>query len=388
METRIRFFNRENIFAFAFFVILLTLIWLTLSILDPFLGDFFWAMILAFTFYPVYRRLYGRLKGKGNLAAFLLTAMVLVLLVLPGFFILMNLGKEARKAYQALSSPTLVQKSRSLKDRLSASGAQQIMEKFGIEPDQAEAILRNGVDSGLKAIPRIVGEKVSQVFKNLALFVLHVFFVAVALFFLFRDGARYAGLLVELLPLEQAHRETVVATFSKTVSAVVRGMFITALAQGLLAGTGFAVAGLHVPVLLGVLTAITSMIPFLGATSVWLPAAIWLFMQDQYLAAVGLGLYGALVISTVDNILKPLIIGEGTKMPVFLLFFTILGGLKVYGVLGIFLGPIILSMGMAFLSIYKEVYLKPAREKEPSQGNQRDRRQNGRHAGPEKGDIP
>jgi predicted PurR-regulated permease PerM len=367
METRIRFFNRENLFAFAFFVILLTLIWLVLTILDPFLGDFFWAIILAFTFYPLYRRLHGRLKGKGNLASFLLTAMVLVCLVLPGFFILMNLGQEARKAYQALSSPSWVQKSRALKDKLSTSGVQRVMERFGIEPDQAEAILRNGIDSGLRAIPKIVGEKVSQVFKNLALFVLHVLFVAVALFFLFRDGARYADVLVELLPLEERHREIVVATFSKTVSAVVRGMFITALAQGLLAGTGFAVAGLPVPVLLGVLTSITSMIPFLGATSVWLPASIWLFIQGQNLPALGLALYGALVVSTIDNILKPLIIGEGTKMPVFLLFFTILGGLKVYGVLGIFLGPIILSMGMAFLSIYKEVYLKPAREKKNGQ---------------------
>jgi predicted PurR-regulated permease PerM len=388
METRIRFFNRENLFAFAFFVILISLFWLVFTILDPFLGDFFWAIILAFSFYPLYRRLHGRLRGKGNVAAFLLTAMVLVLLILPGFFILMNLGQEAKKAYQALSSISWVEKSRSFKDRFHSPRVQTILEKFGVQPEQAEGLLRNGLDSGLKAIPKIVGEKVSQVFKNLALFVLHAFFVAVALFFLFRDGPRYAGLLVELLPLEQSHREIVVATFSKTVSAVVRGMFITALAQGLLAGTGFAVAGVPVPVLLGLLTFITSMIPFLGATSVWLPAAIWLFIQEQYIPAIGLALYGALVISTIDNIIKPLIIGEGTKMPVSLLFFTILGGLKVYGVLGIFLGPIILSMGMAFLSIYKEVYLKPAREKGTGPESRLGQRLNGQEAGSDKGNAP
>ncbi len=368
MDTRIRFFSRENLFAFAFFVILITLIWLVITILDPFLGDFFWAIILATTFYPLYTRLFRRLKGRGNLASFLLTSLILIAFVLPGFFILMNLSKEAKNAYHTLSSMSWVQKGRSITDRFPTAKIQGLLEKFGIEPDQADALLRNGLDSGLKAIPKIVGEKVSQVFKNLTLFVLHVLFVAVALFFLLRDGARYATLLVELLPLEQRHRDTVVTTFSKTVSAVVRGMFVTALAQGLLAGTGFAVAGLRVPILLGLLTCITSMIPFLGATSVWLPAAVWLFIQDDYFAAIGLAFYGALVISTVDNILKPLIIGEGTKMPVFLLFFTILGGLKVYGVLGIFLGPIILSMGMAFLAIYKELYLKPVREKERAEG--------------------
>jgi predicted PurR-regulated permease PerM len=164
---------------------------------------------------------------------------------------------------------------------------------------------------------------------------------------------------VEFFPLEHHHREIAVETISRTVSAVVRGMLITALAQGLLAGAGFAVAGLPVPFLLGLLTFINSFIPFLGAASVWIPSAIWLFMQDHVLAGLGLALYGTFVISTVDNIIKPLIIGEVTRIPVFLLFFTILGGLRVYGFLGIFLGPIILALGMAFLSIYRDVYLKP-----------------------------
>jgi predicted PurR-regulated permease PerM len=242
-----------------------------------------------------------------------------------------------------------------------------------VEPEQAEAVLQEGIGSGLRSIPRMVGEKVSAIFKNLALFALHALFVNVALFFFFRDGARYAGLLAELLPLELRHRELVVNTLSRTVSAVVRGMFLTAIVQGLLAGVGFAVAGVPVPVLLGVLTFVTSMIPFLGATSVWLPAAIWLFVQDHTLAAVGLALWGACVVSVVDNIIKPVVIGEGTKLPVFLLFFTILGGLNVYGVLGVFLGPIILATGMAFLSIYREIYLKPATGKaEPDQSPKAD----------------
>ncbi|MEW6663956.1 MAG: AI-2E family transporter [Thermodesulfobacteriota bacterium] len=357
METRLRFFNRENLFAFAFLVILLSLFWLVVTILDPFLGDFLWAIILAFTFYPLYKRLHSRLRGKGNLAASMLTVLVFLCLGLPGFFVLMNLGQEAKKAYQALSSASWIEKGRSLTDRFPAAKIQGIMEMLGVEPEQAEAILQEGIGSGLKSIPMIVGEKVSSVFKNLALFVIHALFVAVALFFFFRDGARYAVLLAELLPLELRHRELVVNTFSRTVSAVVRGMFLTALVQGFLAGMGFAVAGVPVPVLLGLLTFITSMIPFLGATSVWLPAAIWLFIQEQTLAAVGLALWGACVVSVVDNIIKPVVIGEETKIPVFLLFFTILGGLRVYGVLGVFLGPIILAMGMAFLTIYRELYL-------------------------------
>ncbi|PKN24436.1 MAG: hypothetical protein CVU64_22130 [Deltaproteobacteria bacterium HGW-Deltaproteobacteria-21] len=359
-----RFFSRENLFAFAFLVILVTLIVLTATILSPFLGDFLWAIILAFTFYPLFMRLKNLLRGRANLASFLLTAALLIALVLPGFFVLMNVGQEAKRVYQAFSGSGMgwIEKSLSVTERF-PSRFKGVLEKFGTEPEQAEAILRNAIDGTLKAIPKFVGEQVSVVFKNLALFTLHALFVAVALFFFFRDGARYAGLLVELLPLEEKYSQVAVATFSKTVTAVVRGMFITAFLQGVLAGTGFAIAGVPVPVLLGILTAVTSMIPFLGATSVWLPASIWLLVDGQTFWGIGLALYGLLIVSTVDNVIKPLIIGETTKIPVFLLFFTIPGGLKVYGVLGIFLGPIILAMGMAFLTIYKEVYLKPAQEK-------------------------
>jgi predicted PurR-regulated permease PerM len=358
MESKIRFFNQENLFAFAFLVILISLIVLAITVLSPFLGDFFWAIILAFTFYPLFSRLNRRLRGRGNIASFILTAVVLIALVLPGFFVLVNLGQEARKAYNALSTISWAERGRSITDMLPTAKFKGVLEKFGVQPEQAETILRNGITSGLREVPMIIGEQVSTVFKNLALFILHALFVAVALFFFFRDGEKYSELLVELLPLEKCHRDKVVSTFSRTVTAVVRGMFITAVVQGLLAGAGFAVAGVPVPVLLGVLTCITSMIPFLGATSVWLPASVWLFLQGQTFPAIGLALWGALVVSVVDNIIKPLVIGEETKISVFLLFFTVLGGLKVYGVLGIFLGPIILAMGMAFLAIYKEIYLK------------------------------
>jgi len=359
-----RFFSRENLFAFAFLAILVTLIVLAATILSPFLGDFFWAIILAFTFYPLFIRLKNFLRGRANLASFFLTAALLIALLLPGFFVLMNVGQEAKKVYQAFSGSSMnwVEKSLSFTEVV-PERFRGVLEKFGTEPKQAEAILRNAIAGGLKAIPAYVGEKVSIVFKNLALFSLHALFVAVALFFFFRDGARYAKLLVELLPLEEKYSQVAVTTFSRTVTAVVRGMFITAFLQGILAGIGFSIAGVPVPVLLGLLTTITSMIPFLGATSVWLPASIWLLFQGQTFWGIGLALYGALIVSTVDNVIKPMIIGETTKIPVFLLFFTILGGLKVYGVLGIFLGPIILAMGMAFLTIYKEIYLKPGREK-------------------------
>jgi predicted PurR-regulated permease PerM len=359
MDSSFKLFSRNNLFALAFFAILVSLLWLVVSLLGPFVEDFLWAAILSLSFYPVYQFVNKVLGRRENLASLLVTLLLLVALVVPGLFLLLSVGQEARKAYESLSTTPWEQKSEQVMERLRSTWLEDLIEKSGLHLEKAEELLRRGVVSGMKSIPKRIGEKVTTIFKNLALFVLHVLFISVAVFFFFRDGPRFYRKLVEFLPLEHHHREVAVQTISRTVSAVVRGMFITALAQGLLAGAGFAVAGLPVPILLALLTFINSFIPFLGAASVWIPSAIWLLLQDHYLAGFGLALYGTCVISTMDNLIKPLIIGEETKIPVFLLFFTILGGLKVYGFLGIFLGPIILALGMAFLSIYRDVYLKP-----------------------------
>jgi len=357
MRASFRLFTRENLFAAAFIAILVTLLWLVFSVLEPFWMDFMWALIFALTLYPLFTRLKNLLRGRGTLAALILTLLILISLALPGSFLLMNLGQEAKDAYRALSKISFSEKGLVLAQKLRNSGLQPYLERWGIQPEQTEALVWNGIASGLKDVPRIIGERVSAIFKNLAIFVIHLLFVMVALFFFLRDGSRYAHFIVGLLPLERPYQERAVSAFSNTVTAVVRSMFVTAFAQGILAGAGFAAVGLPVPILLGLLTAVNSFIPFLGATSVWLPASIWLIIQEEFLKGIGLGLYGFFIISMIDNFIKPMIIGESTKLPVFILFFTILGGLKVYGVLGIFLGPIILSMGMAFLTIYREIYL-------------------------------
>lgn len=356
--TTFKLFTRENLFALAFFFILVTLLWLVASILSPFLPDFIWALIISMTFYPVYARVFRLLGRRANLSALVLTGVVLIVLILPGFFILMNLTQEAKSLYETFTSTPMDQKTQWLIEKYRALQLQDLLERWGVEPDHAENVLRDSITQGLRNVSKVMVDKVSNLLKNFAVFTLHIFFLIVAIFFFFRDGARYARFLIQLLPLESHHQELVVSTFSRTVSAVMRGMFVTALVQGILAGAGFAVAGLPVPILLGLLTFITSFIPFLGAASVWVSASVWLFVNGQLLWAVGLALYGVLIISSSDNIIKPLLIGEGTKLPVFMLFFTILGGLKLYGFLGIFLGPIILSLGMAFLSIYRTVYLE------------------------------
>ena len=348
--------SRQNIFVIAFFVLLIGLLSLLFSLLEPFLRSFVWATILVMVCHPLYSWLLRTTHKRASLAAFLSTLIVLGLLALPGFFVVINLGPELHKAYDFLSTAQWDEKSQWLVDKLKSLNLTSWLQFFGIDSGQYEAILQKQVSNAMENLSHAVLQKISEALQNVVWFLVEIAFVCVALFFFFRDGSRLALRATEFLPLESRYREKVVHTFSVTVTAVVRAISLTALVQGIMAGLGFKAAGVPVPIFLGFLAFILSFIPFLGAASVWIPACIWLLSQDQIGAGIGLALWG-LVITAMDSIIKPWVIGNEAKLPLFWLFFTTIGGLKVYGILGVFLGPIILSMGMAFLAIYREVYL-------------------------------
>jgi predicted PurR-regulated permease PerM len=354
--------TRHNIFVVAFFIILIGLLSLLFSLLEPFLGSFVWATILVMVFYPLYSHLLKWTRGQATFSSLLCTLLVLVFLALPGFFIVVSLGKEIPKAYTFLSSAQWDDKSLWLMEKLKGLNMETWFQTWGMDSNQTNIILQKEIATALQNISDLILKKVSFLLSNLALFILQLFFVAVALFFFFRDGSRLAIKALEFLPMEKEHQQKVSRTFSKTVTAVVRAVFICSFLQGILAGLGFVVAGVPVPILLALIAFVNSFIPFLGAASVWIPASIWLFYQGQTLAAAGLILWGILI-TILDHILRPWLIGSEAKLPIFWLFFTTIGGLKVYGFLGIFLGPIILSLGIAFLAIYREVYLNASKPK-------------------------
>jgi len=354
--------TRQNIFVVAFFVLLIGLLSLLFSLLEPFLRAFVWATIPVMVFYPIYSTFLRWTDGRPNLAALLSTLLVVAFLALPGFFIVVNLGRELPKAHAFLMTTEWSEKSQWVVEKLRSFNVGSWFQNWGMEPNQSDAMLQEKIANTLQSLSQEILRKVSFILENLAFFILEAVFVCVAVFFFFRDGSRLALKTIEFLPMEKHHQQKVVHTLSVTVTAVVRAIFVTALAEGILSTLGFAVAGVPLPVLLGVGVFVLSFIPFLGVTWVWVPVAFWLFYQDHAVAAVGLTIWG-LLLTTLDHILRPWLIGSEAKLPLFWLFFTTIGGLKVYGFLGIFLGPIILSLGLAFLSIYREIYLnlkKPA----------------------------
>jgi predicted PurR-regulated permease PerM len=203
-----------------------------------------------------------------------------------------------------------------------------------------------------------VGTKASSlgasIVKNVILFTFQTLIMIFTLFFIFRDGPRLTIKIVGLIPMETAYKTHILNRLNQTLTAVVRGMFVTASVQGLLAGIGFVLAGVRFSVVLGFATAFMALIPFIGATAIWLPVGVYLFLKGWVVQGVGILLWGGLVVSTVDNFLRPYIIGSKANIPIVLLFFGTLGGLQAYGPIGLLVGPLTVASVLAFAKIYGE----------------------------------
>src|SRR5690606_3678293 len=171
------------------------------------------------------------------------------------------------------------------------------------------------------------------------------------------DGHRAVRWILDLVPMEEENKQLVVGRLDRTLSAIVRGAFITASAQGALTGVGLAATGIPAPVLLGFVSALLAFVPFVGASLVWAPAAIYLAVTGKLLAGAALAAWGMLVVGLVDNFLRPYVVGEHAQLPILLLLVGILGGIQVYGLIGALVSPLLIASVLAFAQIYRDQYL-------------------------------
>jgi predicted PurR-regulated permease PerM len=334
-----------------------------LTVLRPFLSALLWALILSFSTWPLYAWLVRRLNGRRSLAAFIMTLLVAAIFILP----LAAAGAGLADSVAKVGSMVAV-----LLRQGPPGPPAWVAELPIIGPDVTErwielerlgagwtAELQPYLDTALNALLSL-GVRMGEAIIQVSLGVL-------AAFFFFRDGAegtRRLSAAVERLGGLRAQRLLTVA--ASTVRSVVYGVIGTALAQASLQGLGLWLAGVPAAFFLGFLTFFLGFVP-VGPPLVWLPAAVWLL----YNGAIGWGMFligwGFFVVSGVDNVLRPYLISRGSRLPLILMFFGVLGGLMAFGFLGVFLGPTLLAIGYVLfqewsgapLSTTKEVAAEP-----------------------------
>jgi predicted PurR-regulated permease PerM len=352
--------SREQLFAAFFFAVFLFLLYQLYLFLWAFFVPLVWAAILALTFYPLTSWLVRVFRGNRGLAALVLVVTVTVVAILPSMLLGSMLVREATAAYKAVQDAVQQGKIPQMLADLRASRLAVLWDRVAPLFDQLSIDLSDLILRATNFLSDEIVGQATALARNLLLTVLNFILMLVALFFFFRDGERMAARVRDLLPMEPEHKDAVFERLYTTTTAVVQSMIVTAVTQGVLAGLGYwLIAGLSFSIFLGFLTGLASFLPLAGPAFVWSGTAIYLALTGHVGRAIGLALWGALVVSTVDNFIKPLLIGGRANLPTFLLLFALLGGLKVYGFLGVFLGPVILAILFSFVEIYRLEYHEP-----------------------------
>ncbi len=323
--------------------VLLVVAWLLVSIVMPFATAILWAAILSLSLWPVNQWVVRRVRNR-SAAALLMTVMLVVGIVLPTGFAALRLTAEAQALARHVETLARTEEREALiawlgdvplAGDLLARQARAFLER----PDAIRGFLTDNIDR----ILRISYEVVLRFGRAFLTLVLCLF----SAYFFFRNGEVLAGQLRSALyRLGGSATPRLLDHIRGTVRGVVYGLIMTAVAQAIVAAAGFAVAGVRYPVLLGGLTLIFSFIPF-GPPFIWIPASVSLMVEGHVLAGVLLFVWGAGVISTMDNVLRPIFIGQATRMPVLLVVFGVLGGLASFGLLGLFIGPVVLAVALS-----------------------------------------
>ena len=320
------------------FIVLLALVVLFGSlfylVVARFFVPLFMAALLTVLFRPLHERIVLWCRGYDRIAAGVTTLVILVIVLLPMAVIVYNAASDA---VSLVRGPGQFRFDHSKIDNL----VLLVNEKLGIELDPEE--VRHNLTEKINVwLAPIAARAPGFVFDIIIGFFVHV----LALYYFLADGREMMGTLMRLVPLDTGYQERLVTEFDEVSRAVVLAHLLAGLAQSTLAGIGFYFAGLGSVFLLMLLTFLGSMVPFVGAASVWVSAAIWLFFVEQrQLAAILLAVYGVTIISTVDNVLKPIVLHGRSKLNPLLAVLSVLGGVQALGPVGVFVGP----MAVAFL---------------------------------------
>ncbi len=326
---------------------------LVFRIVEPFLAPIAWALFLGFLLQPAQEKLARFMRGRASVSAFTLTLMVLVLFLGPLTAIAIAFARQATDLASRLQAWVGGQQATSLReiDQIPVVGRllEWLDSNLQITTTQVQTWLVEGGRNLFQELASYGGIAFLGAIGTVLAFTAMLFI----LFFIVRDGRAMARLFSTLVPLPPDRREALAERLSSVTRAVVRGTVLTSIIQGILLGIGFALAGMPAPVVFGVLAAVLSVVPFGGTALVWVPALLAVLLQGSYGQAIALLVVGVIV-SSVDNFIKPMLISGRSPLPTLAVFIGVLGGLAAFGLIGLFVGPIVIALVLALIEFTRE----------------------------------
>lgn len=322
---------------YFFIFLFLFIIYLSFKIVQPFFNAILGSIILAYIFYPLQVKLQTKVKNK-RIATTIIICLIILIVITPLFFIFYSLLSEYKGLFTTFNSSQtdlFLEKLKTLFNNDNLESYVTILFKEGIN------FLIGNLSRFLISLPGLL---------------LEIFVMIFSLFYFLTDGPALLAEFKEVFPLKSSYKEKLFVEFGNITKAIVYGTLLIALIQGILGTIGLLIFKVPNPFIFGLVMMIFAMIPFLGPTFVWLPLSLYLFFIGKIGNAIGLFFYGLLIVSTVDNILKPKIISMKSKIHPLLVLLGLLGGLQIFGLVGLVIGPLVLSYLFIFLKFYTEEY--------------------------------
>lgn len=331
--TDIKSHNTSRTF-FIFFLALVGIV--SFFIIKPYLAFIILSFILAYMFRPLYVKLNSKIN-KSLLSATIILILGMLVFILPAFFLVYKLASQASNVFSFLGSVSI----NTIFDN--------IVSYLGINIDFG-SLLRESIIQ----FRDFLSSSAISILSSLTTILLRLFIMCFLFFYLVKDGDKFINYLKSISPLKKKQTDVLFKETRNVISAVLYGQLLSALVQGFVGGIGFFIFGISNPVFWGFFMGLLSLLPFIGSAFIWVPVSIFLVLQEQYFAGIGLFLYCAIIVSNIDNLIKPSIIGSKANIHPTIILLGVFGGLQLFGFIGLIIGPLILSILMVLIKFYHE----------------------------------
>ncbi|USX17024.1 AI-2E family transporter [Oxalobacteraceae bacterium OTU3CAMAD1] len=341
-----QFSFQQKVFLALLGLVTIAFVW----ILAPYGGAIFWGVVLAILFAPIYRWLLQRTRNKANLASLLTLLLIVVIVILPLTLVSISIVNQAASVVELVRSGDITVAMYfnkimaalpnwlvSLLDRFHLTSLTYLQDKLSEAASQvSQEVAKRAINAGLYTFD----------------FLTSLCILLYLLFFLLRDGDKLSKRIKEAVPLSSKYKQRLFLNFTTVIRATVKGNILVAIAQGALGGLIFWFLDVRAPVLWGVLMAFLSLLPAIGAAIVWAPVAIYFLATGEVWQGATLAAFGVFVIGLVDNFLRPVLVGQDTKMPDYVVLLSTVGGMALFGLNGFVIGPVIAALFIAAWDLF------------------------------------
>ena len=346
-----------------FALIAIAVLYATYFILEPFLAPIMLGAVLATVTFPIFRRIRERFHGGANKAATAMLFLITFTILLPSFLIIVLLVQEANVVVKHLQSGDM---ERALQ-RLDIGNRMPWLKRVAPDFDPTAISPSRVIIPVVQKAPAWIAEHGAAVIGGLAGLVIGLFLVLLSAYFFYVEGETIVAEAETLSPLPARYNRQFAENFKGVIDATFRGQVITSLTQGMFIGIGLAIAGIPGAILWGAVATVFSLLPVVGSAAVWVPAALYLYIlasigERGYFGAIFLTIWGVIVVPIIEHVIRPWAMKGKMQLPAIPLLVSVLGGMEAFGFVGLVVGPLVFSLLMSIIDIYKRSFRIPSSE--------------------------